>query len=152
MIDPDALALWASIKSQVEHGYRAVLQGRPVPEHGKRYELASVMAKLRSWLAHVNGNGATMAAQVDLYARCLTWVEDIREHLEPTKRVPLRGHACPACGLKSHKPKGGDRVPSITVVYCQPVPVALCQACGATWTGGEILELGNNQVAESQQA
>lgn len=145
VIDPDAVALWATISAAIESGYRDARQGRVrVPEYGIGYELPNAIVKLRAWHRHVTEKGATMAAQVNLYAQCLTWIQDIRNHLEPEKRVPMRGLACGACGAKVHKDVDSKtRQPAILLIYTRPAPVAVCRACGESWTGGELLELGS---------
>ena len=78
-------------------------------------------------------------------------MEDIRNHLEPEKKVAMRGLACGKCGAKTHKDgEAKTRTPAILLVYTRPAPVALCRACGETWSGGELLDLGNGKPAEAR--
>src|SRR5690606_10700249 len=81
VIDADALALWASIRQQITEGATKVSPAaRNMPAHGKAHELQATVTLLRLWHRAVTTKGAAMADQVDLYVRCLTWVEDIRAH------------------------------------------------------------------------
>ena len=152
VIDADALALWASIREQIITGATtASPAARGMPDHGKAHELTRTMTLLRLWARAVTARGAAMADQVNLYVKALTWVEDIRAHFNPEKRVPLRGVECPTCHVKTLK-VGTERGPIIVLHYTRPAPVALCRGCGSTWTGGQLLDLRAGKPAEQQPA
>lgn len=144
VIDPDAVALWTCIQREVEEGHRRV-SALPVPYYGD--QSVTTMMALRMWFREVSQKGAPMAQMVDLYTRALTWVQDIRAHLEPEKRVAMRGVACTECGAKTHKDADSKtRTPAILLIYTRPAPVAVCRACGKSWSGGELVDLGSGQA------
>lgn len=152
VIDADALALWASIRQQVKQATAQLPAAQRVPDHGKAYELQHTVLLLRVWHRAVSTRDATMAEAVDLYARCHTWVNDIRNHFDPEKKVGMRGQACGTCGVKTYKGEGGTRGPAVVLHLTRPAPVAVCQACGETWTGGELLDLKAGKPAAQQSA
>ena len=147
VIDADALALWSSVREQVRAAGRDARWSARVPDLGPRHRDAQLRALIRAWYRDVTRNGAPMSEQVNLYVLALTWVQDIRAHFNPEKRVPLRGQQCPACKSKTFTAEGSKtRTPDITLVYTQPAPIAVCNACGESWSGGELLDLHNGKT------
>lgn len=69
-----------------------------------------------------------------------TWIDRIREHLDPTPRRPLPGIACPSC-LATALPRllDGDHVMVPPITIWPRSLTAECQSCEATWTGREAL-------------
>lgn len=85
----------------------------------------------------------------------ITWIDGIRELLDPTRKVPMKDTTCPGCGNgEVYVELAGEdvRTPAI-VLYpsCHP-PEAECLACGTLWSGGELLDLREGRMPESTGA
>lgn len=132
-VDLGALDLAATIRGTIdEHHPLNGLQKAPL-----RY-------RLNAWYANTwDPNKALM-----LHEHAAQWVYQIRELIEPTKRVPLRGIACPECH-NTHLEKVGEETtynPAITV-YPDANPVyAQCGVCENEWSGKKIHELASKGV------
>lgn len=84
-----------------------------------------------------------------LYELLDGWREAIRELLEPTKKVPMRGMTCPEC-LNTHVERAGEdgvTYNAAITVYPQSIPVrADCAVCEAEWSGKELHILASRGV------
>lgn len=87
---------------------------------------------------------------VALEARLLetfqNWIYHIRDTLNPPKITALRGRTCPNCKQTHYWQQNeegvGSASPALQVNLSAKPPIALCQSCGSTWAGGELLDLG----------
>ena len=82
--------------------------------------------------------------EVTFYVDALRrWADDIKEMLDPPKRIPLVD-PCVACGAAKYVTPEGDERPPVVVEYHQ-VSLhaslrAVCRACELTWTGADAVE------------
>lgn len=132
-IDLGALDLWENIRRTIDQCWPGA--GDPayvrVPSH----------VKLNAWVS-VTTDPVAEAVLLDL---CTRWVGQIREHLEPTKRVPLGGVACPVCGWDRTVTEGEDgftyRPALVAFPDEQPIRVACTvEACGREWCGAQVVD------------
>ena len=137
-INLDALSLWQEIERKVERNW---------PGAGNTaYVRIPLGNKLRAW--HANTHDPHDA--IRLLEHCERWVARIREALEPTKRMPLKG-ACPTCD-KTHvetlDEDGKARYNTAIIAYPQAQPpYAQCQVCEHTWENGALHELAEKIIA-----
>lgn len=86
-----------------------------------------------------------VALEIRLQEVLGNWAFHIRDTLNPPKITALRGRSCPKCGAGHHWQPNEDgsrsASPALQVNLSARPPVALCQSCGSTWTGGELLDL-----------
>lgn len=132
-LDVTALSLWTSISAVVSEHW---------PGHGDLARAdTSLPDRLEQWTSHLAGSDH----EVYLLEFCLYWVEQIRELLEPTRKMPLRGVACGHCGFESIRepnPEGETvRRPAILVYPDERPTRAECQVCGEQWVGELSLQL-----------
>lgn len=130
-VNVEALALWDEISGVVnEHWpYRGMLDFKDTP----------LSARLEMWVISVPDSYA-----VHLLEMCNYWVYRIRELLDPSRHVTLRGESCPECKcvrFPSPDPDGGVVLnPPLVAHLSEPVLRIECRACSAQWTGE--LEIG----------
>lgn len=95
--------------------------------------------RLEMWLISV-----AEADRLHLLEMCEYWIHCIRELLDPSKHVVLRGQSCPACKCVSYPtqdPDGGTvRNPPLVAHLNEPVLRVECRSCAEQWTGE--LEIG----------
>lgn len=120
---------------QLQHDIYAVISEH-WPGHGD-LSRADTPAKTRleQWVSALAGS----AHEMYLLEFCTYWVAQIRELLEPTREVPVRGAYCPGCGAldayRRDEDGGYIRQPALTL-YPDERPVrARCQVCAEEWTG-----------------
>lgn len=95
--------------------------------------------KLNAWVTAT----ADPMAEADLYVLVQSWVHRIRELIEPTKRVPVPGVACPTCGWeRTATEQDGEwtyRPALVAYPAEQPVRVVCTvETCSAEWTGPDV--------------
>lgn len=74
------------------------------------------------------------------------WAQEIREMLNPPKRHPLRGYACPVCGSQWKASEVDGELARTEALVAEldtanGVPFIECLCCAAEWHGGEIHNL-----------
>ena len=94
---------------------------------------------LRRWLVV-----ALSFQDASFYVKAMQgWADDIRELLDPPKRIPLVD-PCVACGASKFVTADGDERPPVVVEYHPAVlhssMRAVCRACELTWTGVDAVE------------
>ena len=78
----------------------------------------------------------------------MSWASQIREILEPTKRVPLRGAPCPTCGealvsMPSPLPGGSRTITPALLAHLVPgEPWVECRVCTSRYDKGQLKDLG----------
>lgn len=101
---------------------------------------APLARRINAW--HTNTHQPHDALR--MYEHVAGWNERIRELIEPTKKIPMRGMTCVRCGnthLEKHGDEGVTYTPAITA-YPDENPVrAECGVCGTEWSGRELHEL-----------
>ena len=137
-INLDALDTWTSIN-------RTIREGSPYGQH-PAVQKADIKTLLRGWVNHTTDPVEALR----LYELCDSWVRQIREILEPSKRMPLSGY-CPECG-KSHvetlDEDGVARYDTAIVAFPGSVPVfAQCRVCETKWEGAQLHDLGARLAA-----
>jgi hypothetical protein len=102
---------------------------------------AHLITRLELWATQVGGT----ENEPHLLEMCAYWAEQIRDLLDPPKRVPIRGGQCPRC--KEHQVLGtnpdGERVyvPCL-LAHLSEEPVRVeCLGCGGQWYDGNLLAL-----------
>lgn len=136
-ISLDALDLWQSITRIVDTCW---------PGNGDAaYVRVPLAIKLNAWVVHTTDP----AAEATLLTLCRRWVVQIREAIEPSKRMPLTG-ACPVCD-KTHveliDEEGLAKYKTALWAYPDAVPVyAQCMVCEARWENGQLHDLGAHLV------
>lgn len=136
VIDAHALDVLNSI-------WRDVVHSSPVLHSG-----AGLPGAVRRWHAEVTRWDATEHATLELLSLAMTWRTEIREILEPVKRIPMRGQVCPGCTHDYHQNDAGEWSPTITL-HAEAIPVADCAVCGEKWTGGQLLDLRAGKLASA---
>lgn len=97
--------------------------------------------RLQEWAAVVAGGSNEWALQ----EFCAYWVAQIRELLDPPRRIPLRGQPCLWCDAETVSlEQDGETVivPAMLATVGQNPMRVECRACAAEWEGGSILHLG----------
>lgn len=126
-LDVAALALWDEISASVNANWPG--RNRPEP----RYRDAHLITRLSTWVSV-----APVRDQGHLLEMCEYWISRIREHLEPSKRVTLRGQACPACKCVTYPSTdedGGTVLSPSLLAHLEPQLHIECRACGEHWAG-----------------
>ena len=132
-MDVNALHLWQTIYSCVGEFWPGKGQLAHAGMHLK--------ARLQWWTEQVAGTDN----EVHLTEMCDHWAGQIRDLLEPPKRVPVRGGQCPRC--KEHQVLGtdpdGQRVyQPCLLAHLSETPLRVeCRACGGTWYSLDLLKL-----------
>lgn len=133
VLNLSALELWQSIHRTV---------GEFWPGRGDLAQAkAHLIKRLEAWTLQVAGT----AHEPHLTEMCDYWAQQIRDLLDPPKRVPIRGGQCPRC--KGHQVLGtdpdGQRVYQPTLLaHISEDPVRVeCLGCGGTWYGNTQLAL-----------
>lgn len=100
-----------------------------------------LILRLEQWTTALAGT----ADEIHLQEMAEYWHRQIRELLEPARRVPVRGGQCPRC--KEHQVLGtnpdGERVyvPCL-LAHLDEDPVKVeCLGCGGTWYGNTPLAM-----------
>lgn len=100
-----------------------------------------LIQRVEMWTEQVAGT----ENEPHLLEMCLWWAAQVRDLLDPPKRVPIRGGQCPRC--KEYQVLGtnpdGERVfgPCL-LAHTSETPVRVeCLGCGGTWYDGAMLEL-----------
>lgn len=132
-VDTAALHLWGEISGCI---------GEYWPGRGDLARAKTpVIRRLELWTEQVAGTDN----EVHLLEMCEYWHQQIRDMLEPPKRVPVRGAQCPRC--KDHQVLGtnpdGERVyvPCL-LAHLSEDPVRVeCLGCGGTWYGNTVLQM-----------
>lgn len=132
-VDVNALSIWQAISQTVGEYW----PGRGQLHHAKLH----LIDRLTWWTETVAGT----TDEVHLEEMCSYWRGQIRELLEPLKRVPIRGGQCARC--KEYQvletDLDGQRVyqPCLTA-HLSEDPVRIeCRGCGGTWYGNTELQL-----------
>lgn len=132
-MDVNALHLWQTIYGCV---------GEFWPGKGQLTHAAlPLKARLQWWTETVAGTDD----EVHLLEMCEYWASQIRDLLEPPKRVPVRGGQCPRC--KEHQvletdPDGQRVYQPCLLAHLSENPVRVeCRGCGGTWYGLGTLEM-----------
>ena len=121
---------------------------RATQEHWPVQGLLKAPLRLRvnAWYANTHEPNEALR----MYETVFRWAEQIREMIEPTKKVQMRGVTCTECHCTHVEKPGEDGVtysPAITV-YPDANPVyATCGVCAHEWSGKEIHELAAKGVA-----
>jgi hypothetical protein len=128
-LDVTALSLWEEIGSVVAHNWPGRLELARRGTH--------LIDRLTAWTNVV----AAGPDEPHLLEYCEYWASAIRELLEPTRRVPLRGVACMGCkltwvfdeqdGQTTYQPA---LIASISDRHLHGVEVR-CQSCEGAWSG-----------------
>lgn len=128
-LDVTALSLWEEIYSVV---------GANWPGRGDPRRKTTHLIDRLTWWTNVVAGGLN---EPDLTEYCEYWAASIRELLEPTRRVPLRGVACMGCKLTwVTDEKDGETtymptlIASISDRHLHGVQVR-CEACEGSWSG-----------------
>lgn len=107
---------------------------------------APLRLRVNAWYANTHEPNEALR----MYETVFRWESQIREMIEPTKKVAMRGVTCTQCQCTHVEKPGEDGVtysPAITV-YPDAVPVyATCGVCAHEWSGKEIHELAAQGVA-----
>lgn len=131
-ISLDALTLWQDITGRIDRDW-------PYAGHPSAVRVP-YGRKVQAWM----NTAVTPEQQSKLYALCTKWEDQIREALEPAKRMPLSG-ACPECQnthVETISEDGERKYNPTLLAFPGADPVtAICQVCGKTWQGGELHEL-----------
>lgn len=132
-VDVNALSIWQSIHQVVAEFW---------PGKGQlQYAHMRLIERLTWWTSTVAGTDD----EVHLLEMCDVWTKQIRDLLEPPKRVPLRGGQCPRC--KEYQvldnDLDGNRVyQPCLIAHLSENPVRVeCRACGGTWYSLDLLKL-----------
>lgn len=125
---------------QLLEGIRAVVD-KHWPHAGDRaWAHITLRRKVRYWANHAENPLDVLR----LTEHCLHWAYQIREQLEPTKRVPMRHLPCPNChhGYVDISMEGESPTytPALQAVYAS-TPRVECLACLQQWEGGALLDL-----------
>lgn len=132
-VDVNALSIWQSIYGTVGEFW----PGKGDLSHARM----RLVDRLTWWTSTVAGT----ADEVHLLEMCDYWAGQIRDLLEPPKRVPIRGGQCPRC--KEYQVLGtdpdGQRVyQPCLLAHLSEDPVRVeCRGCGGTWYGSTQLQL-----------
>lgn len=100
-----------------------------------------LIRRLELWTETVTGT----EDEVHLQEMCDFWASEIRNLLDPPKRVPVRGGQCPRC--KEHQVLGtnpeGERVyvPCLLAHLSEDPMRVECLGCGGTWYGNTVLSM-----------
>lgn len=123
-----ALVLWDEITATVDAHWPGRYQTSTA------YREANLRQRLELWV--------TLVPEEDrhhLLEMCQYWVYRIRELLEPSKHVVLRGQSCPDCKCVRfpHSDEDGGTVLSPPLVaHLSESPLRIeCRACEAQWSG-----------------
>lgn len=110
---------------------RLILETRAArPEWGVA---PAVLGRVRALVTTVAGDEAEERRVEKLLAG---WRYQIRELLEPSKRIPLKDAVCPACGAREVYTDGVDgRTVSPALVAWPSYDVITCSACAEEWGG-----------------
>lgn len=132
-INADALVLLTRIQDVVDTCWPG--NGDPA------YVRVPLHVKLNAWVVHTTDP----VAEGVLLDLCQRWTAQVRELLEPTRKVPVPGVACPTCGWdKTYREDDGEFIPAPALVaYPEMVPVrVVCtvESCGAEWSGPAVTD------------
>lgn len=131
-INLEALTLWQDITKRIDREW-------PYAGHPSTVRVP-VERKLQAWYS----NAAQPHEALHLYELCKGWERQIREALEPTKKMPLSG-ACPACEkthVETTDEDGAARYNPALLAFPGAEPVyAICLVCEHTWEGQALHEL-----------
>lgn len=132
-VDVSALQLWSNIQAVIAEHW---------PGHGDLARANTPPAdRLEQWASSLAGSDL----ETYLLEFCVYWADQIRELLYPTRRVPLRGVECVNCGTGDVMDRDQDgelvRRPAVTLYPEDSPPRAVCQVCGAEWSGTLSLQL-----------
>lgn len=132
-MDVTALHLWQTIAQTIGEFW----PGRGQLSHAKLPQ----KDRLTWWAETVAGTDN----EVHLLEMCDYWIGQIRDLLEPPKRVPLRGAQCARCReyqVLGHNPDGERVYGPCLLAHLSETPVRIeCLGCGGQWYDGEMLEL-----------
>jgi hypothetical protein len=128
-----ALELWQSIHHTV---------GEFWPGKGN-------LAMAKTHLIHRLELWTTAVANTDdaphLLELCLWWASQVRDLLDPPKRVPIRGGQCPRCSeyqVLGTNPDGERVYVPCLLAHLSEEPVRVeCLGCGGQWYDGNLLAL-----------
>ena len=132
-VDVNALSIWQGIGQCV---------GEYWPGRGDLAQAKThLIVRLQRWTEQVAGTDN----EVHLLEMCEYWRGQIRELLEPPKRVPVRGGQCPRCHANQvlgTDPDGQRVYQPCLLAHLSEDPVRVeCLACGGTWYSLDMLEL-----------
>jgi hypothetical protein len=132
-VDAGALTLWTDISAVV--GAHWPGRGDLLRQH------TPLIERLEAWTRVT----ADTPNEEHLLEMCRYWTKQIRDLLEPPKRVPLRGMTCPACEcthVEEHDADGGVIYNVSLLAHMSEEEIrAECLVCGTEWVGGELLDL-----------
>ncbi|WNV86590.1 hypothetical protein [Umezawaea sp. Da 62-37] len=119
--------------AEIRHEVRRACVGHRHPYHnpGSLRELVQVWGEHAEDWQHAAADYVLWAAE-----RAAEWVRTARLLLDPVPRYPLRGRACPVCGVATVQVWSDDeadfvRRPALSI---DPEQVeAVCAACGQRW-------------------
>ena len=98
--------------------------------------------RLRMWCGAIAGT----EYEPHLLEMCLHWARQIRELLEPPKRIPLWGAKCPCCEFTKgfQRDQYGETVlaPALLIHASEAPMRAECLICESEWKADEINNLG----------
>ncbi|ANZ36456.1 hypothetical protein BBK82_10650 [Lentzea guizhouensis] len=137
-----ALALLAEIRAAVRGCCRT---------HGHT-SWSTLNEQLRAWVAHAD-HWQIDAADYVLWAaeQATRWVQQARLVVDPEPRFPLRGKACPTCGVDVVQVWSDDQNDHVRrpALYIDPDQAdAVCAACGLRWPLDVWIQL--NTMAQQQ--
>ena len=133
-LNVNALSLWDDIFRNVSEFW---------PGRGDiKQSTTPLPQRLRLWTSVVAGT----ENEPHLLEMCLHWARQIRELLEPPKRIPLWGAKCPSCEFTKgfQRDQYGETVlaPALLIHASETPMRAECLVCESEWVADEINNLG----------
>lgn len=136
VLNLSALELWQAIHRTV---------GEFWPGKGSlRMAKMPLIARLELWTMQVAGT----PDEPHLLEMCVFWAQQVRDLMNPPKRVPIRGGKCSACSqqvVASRNLDGETVYGPCLLAHLSETPLRVeCLACGAGWEGNLLaLQLAN---------
>jgi len=138
-LDVTAFSLWEEIREVVNLNW---------PGHGNlAYQNTLLIDRLTWWTNTV----AATENEKHLLEYCVYWRKQIRELLDPPKKIELRGTKCPTCKNSWVQQLSNELdttyVPAMLVHMSEDPVRAECLACGENWMGFDMIKEAHQEPA-----